>query len=859
MAAGQQKKRLNASSVISCNLQDQYREKKKKNLESPPNVLNMRSHISLEWDNIQKRAVAKKEQIGISWRDLSPFPDFVPHRHTGLADVFAIPWEIFGLENMTGVLSYEVWETLLSEKERDFLIQFLPSGTDAEQVVQALLLGENFHFGNPFLKWGSSLCSGDLHPDAILCQEQNFKTNKKAYYSELQKYHNDIVQNLQKWKERWASSKDPEKDIVQKIWRSSRKRVENGLESYVNESKPCDPEEIMAATAESCSWVADEKVCGRKRQSLLIMKHGEPQERKGTMDKRRNLLVALERPKVMANSIKEEKPQKLYIRSCDGAKYMSYFKVSRKQHQLVKRIKQSADGIQSKSLNRVLGDIKSFHVEPYETFEEEERKKLHEHWSNLAKRDLPAAFSYWKNRQLQRHQWRRSVQQELAEKEKSLDEEQENVDNMVQEQEESGKSDNEGSVDVQSCGGDEESVPNTTHSRPLERILSLNGQYELDTMDIDSDAANQKVLKPESAAPSFSECVENTNPTEESVDQEVPIKDVWPEGSMPNSYYHTTSASHGYTSSSELSLGQPKPVEEQSTRFIDLESDILEQDTGEVLLHRPSNDAGSSLHVENGGSFFNSYTNQERSELLHPFLKGQEMIQSYPHEHKQTTFQFLSTNDDLLGNDRLHGNFCEQENQLEQREMREKELYMHQMIQKNMYSNGGGYPIPSQDLFSSVNVQDWAVNPVRVPVPVKTPLNSEGLLGQNWFPGEHRARGGWSGVDISSGAASLENGSNTDESLFSVLSQCNKLKSLSHYDTVNATEHYIPSRNFVGGGIPGNMDFPGTDHQLNYLSGREAPSATSVKGNSMSWMNMQHQSSGLNDALEKPFLRSWNQ
>lgn len=47
----------------------------------------------------------------------------------------------------------QVWQTHLSEKEREYLMQFLPKGSDAEDVVQALLAGDNFHFGNPFLKW----------------------------------------------------------------------------------------------------------------------------------------------------------------------------------------------------------------------------------------------------------------------------------------------------------------------------------------------------------------------------------------------------------------------------------------------------------------------------------------------------------------------------------------------------------------------------------------------------------------------------------------------------------------------------------------------------------------------------------
>ena len=36
----------------------------------------------------------------------------------------------------------------------------------------------------------SSLCSGALHPDAVLQDEQCLMTAKKSYSCELQKYHN---------------------------------------------------------------------------------------------------------------------------------------------------------------------------------------------------------------------------------------------------------------------------------------------------------------------------------------------------------------------------------------------------------------------------------------------------------------------------------------------------------------------------------------------------------------------------------------------------------------------------------------------------------------------------------------------
>lgn len=41
----------------------------------------------------------------------------------------------------------------LSENERNFLMQFLPRAFEPHQLVQELLSGDNFHFGNPFLKW----------------------------------------------------------------------------------------------------------------------------------------------------------------------------------------------------------------------------------------------------------------------------------------------------------------------------------------------------------------------------------------------------------------------------------------------------------------------------------------------------------------------------------------------------------------------------------------------------------------------------------------------------------------------------------------------------------------------------------
>lgn len=103
--------------------------------------------------------------------------------------------------------------------------------------------------------------------------------------------------------------------------------------------------------------------------------------------------------------------------------------------------------IQSKSLNRVLGNIESINVQPYELFIKEEQKKLREYWLvcftifspsrkkqngkslnsflkdylclyriHLANKALPAAYANWRDLHSQRQQMRESLEQELNEK-----------------------------------------------------------------------------------------------------------------------------------------------------------------------------------------------------------------------------------------------------------------------------------------------------------------------------------------------------------------------------------------------------------------------------------------------------------
>ncbi|KAJ9189784.1 hypothetical protein P3X46_001038 [Hevea brasiliensis] len=921
MAADHRRKRLNGSSIAGCSSWEQYKNKKKK-LESPKNKLNVKSHISLEWDGNRKKVVAKREQIGLSQNDLRAFVDPAPQHHNILADVLAIPQEIFEVDNLNEVLSYEVWQNDLSENEREYLMQFLPKGSDAEEVVQALLAGDNFHFGNPFVKWGDSLCSGNLHPDAVIHQQLCIKSNKKAYYSEIQKYHNGMIKYLQKLKETWESSKDPEKEVLQKIRRSTRD-ADRRVSSNANESRFCELEDDAVATSESCSLIAEEKASSSDNQNSSVMKGGELERRtheKGFMkDKSRKLLVASDDAKPR----KGERLHKHNIHHTDGVKYMSYLKITKKQHQLVKNMKQSGKSIQYKSLNRVLGNLDTLLVQPYEEFVKEEQKKLQEHWLQVANKDLPIAYENWRQRQLQRREITKSLEQDLKDKQESIVEEEEGVNHEIflqdlndqgarkheyrvedeeelncfqdqndleawqheynkQDEEELndenvvGYQNDQGAREYEAILEDEEkesqdrvlledqngirnqesyvednelSGSGSPEYQSPQQISSQSGGHELNPIDMDSEG-NHAASKSVDASPNASEYLGNANDADASISQGGPISssgDAWPAVSMPHSFYDST-ANHEYTSNSEFSL--PHPVNEtQRPQLIDLESDVHENDTGKDLLPRQCDD----------GSF--SYPSHDRSGLLQSLIKGQEML-PYHHKQKQMRLDFQSPNNVLIEGGHFAGNIQRQLQPslpLEQGLKRHCENYMQQSMSEDIYSEGSPYLIPRQGHVPPVNLQDWPVNSVRMPARLQSHLNNDVLLTQNWYSGEHPVRSGWN----STGSVSVPGqsiGCNTDQTLFSVLSQCNQLRTGNHFDSMGPAEQFMLPRNYeMASGVAPRVgnSLPQTAHPLDYFSGRDT--ASSVMPDDIGWMTTLSQSSGLHDPVGKPYLRSWNQ
>ncbi|KAK7336172.1 hypothetical protein VNO77_16705 [Canavalia gladiata] len=741
MAADHRRKRLNGVSMITYGSPEQHRTKTK-NLGLVRSDLTVKSHISVEWDGNHQRVVAKWEQIGISWRQMRPFVNFVHNAHSVLADVLAIPQEIFGLDSLSEVLSYEVWNTHLLANERNFLMQFLPSDVEPNQVIQELLSGDNIHFGNPFLKWqdlnfifslGASLCAGDLHPDMIVNKEQHLRSEKKAYYSQLHNYHKDMIRFLIKLKERWENCKDPEKEMVQKIWRS-KNDVEKRTLSHINGFGVYNGN--LRTASELCSWAPEEKLHSDYRISSMGQGN-ELQRRSSTrgfitayvcfstiphnfnsmvLDKGfnegkplpRNLLVSSDYLfKVGARSKKGEKLHKLNLHSSDSDKYMPYIKISKKQHQLLKSMKLSCKNIQSSTFNCVMGNLDNTHVQPLEVFVEEEWKKLHQHWLQLVNRDITAAYTKWTERLIQKHAMGNSLALEMKDKSKP----QIGVCSSVSFSKVLIISWQElclSCISFMYCGRSlvlplPLSNKNQGSGLGIRRrvtvlmislawkmikilfldplrislcILIICGVDELNHLSMDSE--KDGLSKSNNASQNKTEYSQSMNSQDVPNNKGAPFSSnghAWQAVEIPPSYCDSV-VTHKYKVTG-LSLVNPQVNEEQQ---------------GQLLERQPDDDPCSS------------YQSQDQIDLLQPPFK-QKYVNFYHHERKRAGPDFQTSNND------------------------------------NISSNGGGYLIPRQDPLSPVNITDRSINAPLLGEPSRSLGNAGDFVGHNWFSAG-QARGG---------------------------------------------------------------------------------------------------------------------
>ncbi|CAN0870209.1 hypothetical protein LINGRAHAP2_LOCUS9467 [Linum grandiflorum] len=392
------------------------------------------------------------------------------------------------------------------------------------------------------------------------------------------------------------------------------------------------------------------------------------------------------------------------------------------------------------------------------------------------------------------------------------------------------------------------------------QALSLLGSNAVDTVNRNTSSGNSR----------------NAIMAETVVGHGAPISssvDVWSAVSMPPQSYYDSNLNYthdqDYISTPAL-MASHQANDKQHIQMVDLGSHVRRD-----LSHRQSD-----------GASFSSCPNPDRSGLLQSLFKGQETL-PYIQEQKQEALDFQSQSNVLIEPGHFNGHI-QGHLPLGQGQKRHTEDFMQPNLSQDVYSSIGGYIIPRQEQVQPhVNLQDWNVNPVAPRPPTQFPLpslNGDGglILNQNWFPADHQVRGGWNGYDTTSSNVgnripSGNIGSSTDQTLFSVLSQCNQLRPSSNnpLDSLVASSGHqmMLPRNYnmvVGGGVAGGSTLP--PHVHDYLTGREGGGGGGlVMPEEAGWMNLGHNNgisnsgnsssnSGFHDPMGKPpYLRSWHQ
>ncbi|XP_047310821.1 uncharacterized protein LOC124914340 [Impatiens glandulifera] len=820
MAADHRKKRLVAGSIGSS---QELRQTNKKKVGLFKRGSNKRSNVSLEWDENNKNVVAKREQIGLSRRDLVPFLHLVPSCNFVLADVLSIPQEIFELENLSDVMSYDVWQRHLSESDRDYLRQFLPQGVETQEIVRGLLGGDNFHFGNPFIKWGTSVCRNDVHPDSVLQKELHLKEKKKVFYSGVEQYHNNMIRNLLTWKERWLSSEDSENHFLQQMSRPRRHAI---TFSHANEIHYPDAEEDVTATSESSSWGADDKAFSSDNQSLL----GRQRELQNGIGWATTSTMLSPGLNMVEKPRKEQKLQKRNVHCSDGTKYMSYIKVSKEQHQrVVSTMKQSSNSIQSKSLSRVLGDLNAYHVQPFKVFEEEEQKKLQIHWMHLVKKDLPMAFAKWRRQQLERCQLMQSLEQEILEmpryvQEEKVDEEarcHDHVDFALEDETIKVKMD--GAIGTQECHRqdfcqsvmvDSGLIATSTQNHHSEQIGPISDEHEFHN---DVDFASNNNLKSMTGdilhhTPEFPESFSTADITSSQGGSiSPPGHDIWADN-VPESFYNQPPlSSNRYDSTEVLSMDHTRMIEDHPAQMMNLESGIEEGCYSRKI------QSDGQTHDK---SFFNL--------CMAPRVgdgNGNEQLQHF-----------------FTAKERFPANFS----------MQVSQFPGHHQQQHH---------IGEQNIFNGDPIGNWAASsfqmPIALPPPPPQTLISEGGMSQNCFYGDH-----WSNMDCGIGPSHLignGNGSNVHSSLY-----CGELQQqpgMNPYCPVMTSPEQLILPSVVGGaaafggGLLGGGGMSTTGNMLPQLV--HPPADWPEPTDNLSRLGMSHQNFPLQDSIAKSYFRSW--
>ncbi|CAM8971187.1 unnamed protein product [Rhodiola kirilowii] len=873
MGADQCRKRPSSNNTAGCSSSELHKTKKKSLTSLQFGGLDMKPHISIELDGSHKRVVAKREQIALSRRDLAPYSTCVPNHHKTLADVITLPKEFFALENLEDVFSYEVWSHYLSEDERGLLSQFLPKHADTEEVVQSLFGGSNFSFGNPVLKWFTLLASGNLHPDAMIHRDLTLLASQKGYCSELQDYHNGMVRNLLHLKDLWEGCQDPAEfeQIIGRFCRTGDYTVKG---TFAPEKSQCSDPNI-GWSSESLFAMVVEKACGSDDQAVIVTRSGELEKSRGFKPERTRspMLDISDNQNDVARPIKGERLSNGNS-LVDGAKYMAYIKISKKKLELLKSMTQPGKCIQSKSVNHVLGNMDSYYAQPYVVFEEDEQRKLHNQWLVVVN-TVPQASADWRVRQAQKDQIMQLLCKDIKE----------NPKHVLLDEEPTGCTQTNQKCFV----GTNPALNMKDDDVTVAELAGIQDTLRHDTVDFGGFEGNDVTTRQDMVVSVDNHCIQKADciiSSDEGIlgmesEKDAYINEIhesymngppdFPSSSYPSLVTDirgdTQSVGRGSWQTSKLPLSP-----HQSTLVNEYTADVSGFSCNSERQHQ-FHYSGTELH-ENGikprtepsmpyrltnQNTPSAYRNEDRNELLS--ILSNPDLSSY----KQ---QFQQTPDVMMGNVPLPIQYQEPLHQsypFEASQKRNEQFYMNQNLTNSMHDTSrdtNGLSLRLQEHLPPFHLQDWHANSVGMSEPLPTQSCAGEMFTQNWYSSGQQGHWSNSPNEVYAPNQSIANKArNNDESLFSVLSQCNELRSATSYDHRMGSPGQVMAQ--VGFGVTGgNISrysnvIPQVSHPLDFLNGREA--APSLLPSSMGWVSVPHQNPSLHDLTGKPFIRSWNQ
>lgn len=161
-----------------------------------------------------------------------------------------IPFELYDLPDLHGILSLDVWNDCLTEEERFGLTKYLP---DMDQdtfmlTLKELFEGGNFHFGSPITKLYQMLKGGLCEPRVALYRQglNFFQTHQHFHF--LRRHQDSMVSSLLQMKEAWQNCRAygiEEKLRVLNILRSQKSLMGERKEDRGSDSSERDSGEAL--------------------------------------------------------------------------------------------------------------------------------------------------------------------------------------------------------------------------------------------------------------------------------------------------------------------------------------------------------------------------------------------------------------------------------------------------------------------------------------------------------------------------------------------------------------------------------------------------------------------------------------